>query len=118
MVWGSRSLFESKSDYVCYFPGSVNGLSRGAAVKFRGVEVGAVKEVRIRFHQRDGDNRIPVFIQIWEKRLQELGAPRVPTSQRFKQLVAQGLRARLESQSIVTGVLQVSLDFLPGTPIE
>jgi paraquat-inducible protein B len=117
LLWGSRSVFEKKSAYVCYFPGAVNGLTKGAPVKYRGVEIGAVKEVRIRFHQAPGDTRIPVLIEVWEKRLRELGTDGGPTPQRLPELIGRGLRARLETQSVVTGVLYVSLDYFPGSTV-
>jgi paraquat-inducible protein B len=116
LIWGSRSVFEHKYEYVCYFPGSVNGLSKGAPVKFRGVELGVVREIRIRYHQAPDDTRVPVLIEAWGKRLRELGGEREPTPAVVQELIARGLRARLETQSIVTGVLYVSLDLVPGSP--
>jgi paraquat-inducible protein B len=115
-IWGSSSLFERKHEYVCYFPGSVSGLTRGAAVKYRGVEIGVVKQVRIRFRQAPDDRRIPAIIELWGKRTQEL-AGHEPTPESMEELVSRGLRARLASTSLVTGVMYVNLDEAPGTPI-
>ena len=42
VVIGSGRYFRRTSPFVLYFPGSVNGLREGAAVKFRGVEIGSV----------------------------------------------------------------------------
>jgi paraquat-inducible protein B len=117
LIWGSRSLFEHKYEYVSYFSGSVNGLARGAPVKYQGVDVGTVKEIRVRFRQAPNDTRIPVLIELWGKRLRELGNEQEPTPEMVQALVARGLRARLATQSIVTGVLYVSLDRLPDSPI-
>jgi paraquat-inducible protein B len=117
VIWGSRELFERKYEYICYFPGSVNGLTTGAPVKYRGVEVGLVKDVRVRYHQAPHDTRIPVVIEIWGKRLRELGGEREPTPEMITDLVGQGLRARLETLSLVTGVLYVSLDLTPDSPL-
>ncbi len=116
-VWGSGRLFDRRYDYVCYFPGSVNGLNAGAPVKYRGVWVGQVTGMRIRFEQPPGDVRIPVFIEVSSRRLRELGATDAPTPRVVKDLIEAGMRARLESESFVTGQLYVSLDFFPGTPI-
>src|SRR5258706_1731241 len=55
MIWGSGALFERKYEYVCYFPYSVSGLSKGAPVKYRGVEVGVVKDIKVRFRQELDD---------------------------------------------------------------
>jgi paraquat-inducible protein B len=114
-LWGSRSVFERKYEYICYFPGSVIGLSQGSPVKFRGVEIGVVNDIKIAFRQRVEDRRIPVTVELWGKRLHELGG-REPTPALLQELVAQGLRARLESVSIVTGVMYVSLDVVPDSP--
>jgi len=117
VIWGSRTLFERKYEYVCYFSGSVNGLSKGAPVKYRGVEIGAVTEVRVRYHQAPKATQIPVLIEVWGKRLRELGGNRDPTPELLAELVARGLRARLSTLSLVTGVLYVSLDEVPGSPV-
>jgi paraquat-inducible protein B len=114
VIWGSRALFERKHEYICYFPGSVNGLATGAPVKYRGVEVGVVKDIRVRFHQAPEDRRIPVFIELWGKRVIGLGGGE-PTPELMQELVANGLRARLASLSLVTGVMYVSFDDVPGS---
>jgi paraquat-inducible protein B len=115
VIWGSRGLFERKYEYVCYFPGSVHGLDRGASVEYRGVQIGVVKEVRLRFRQPAEDRRIPVIVQLWGKRLRELGGSE-PTPELVAALVEGGLRARLAPSSLLTGVTYVSFDEAPGTP--
>lgn len=117
VVWGSPTLFERKYQYVCYFDGSVNGLVRGAPMKYRGVEVGVVKDIRVRYRQAPDDHRIPVFVESYGKRLRELGGEQEPTPETLRALIARGLRARLATQSLVTGVLYIGLDFAPGTPV-
>jgi len=116
-IWGSGRLLDRRYPYVCYFPGSVNGLTIGAAVKYRGVRIGDVSGMRIRFQQPIDDRRIPVFIEVSSKRLRELGAVRAPTSHLVEQLIESGLRARLDSESFVTGQLYVNLDLFPDTPV-
>jgi paraquat-inducible protein B len=117
VIWGSPSLFERKYEYLCYFAGSVNGLNRGAPVKYQGVEVGVVKEIRVRYRQAPDDTRIPVFIEGWGNRMRELGVAQEPTPVVIQELIARGLRARLEPVSLVTGVLYVSLGQVPDSPI-
>ena len=117
-VWGSGKLFRRQYPCVCYFPGSVNGLSAGAPVKFRGVQVGQVTDVRLRYAQVRGDPRIPVFLKLDEDRLRELGAERAPTREVLREFISNGLRARLQALSIVTGVLYVDFDLLPGSRLD
>lgn len=116
-IWGSGRLFERRYVYVCFFPGSVNGLNVGAAVKFRGVPIGRVTGMRIRFGQPPNDTRIPVFVELNGKRVRELGGTNDPAPKLAHELIAAGLRARLESESLVTGQLYVNLDMFPNTPI-
>jgi paraquat-inducible protein B len=116
-IWGSGRLFERRYRFVCYFPGSVNGLAVGSAVRYRGVQIGQVKGMRIRYEQAPDDMRIPVFVELSSKRLRELGATEELTSERIEALVGKGLRARLETESFVTGQLYVGLDFYPDSPL-
>jgi phospholipid/cholesterol/gamma-HCH transport system substrate-binding protein len=123
VVWGSGRFFRKTMSFVCYFSGSVNGLIAGAPVKFRGVPIGSVTDMRFRLAQATGANaedfRIPVWFQIDLQQLSELrggGAVRIDR-QRLDELIAQGLRAQLQTESFVTGVLYVGLDFFPGSPV-
>jgi paraquat-inducible protein B len=112
-VWGSGRLFDRRYQYVCYFPGSVNGLKIGAAVKYRGVPIGQVIGMRIHFQQPKDDTRIPFFVEMSGKRLHDLGASEAPTPKIVQELIDAGLRARLETESFVTGQLYVNLDMHP-----
>src|SRR5262249_10590810 len=118
---GSGRFFAKQQQFICFFTGSLEGLNPGAPVKFRGVHIGEVTEMLLRHGQGTPDlhlARLPVFIEIDQKRLVELGStPAVNVSgERLDDLIRRGLRARLEPQSRVTGVLYVGLDFLPDTP--
>jgi paraquat-inducible protein B len=122
VLLGSGRLFARRQPFVCFFTGSVDGLNPGSPVKFRGVQIGEVTEMLLRYGAQSADvslARIPVFIEIDEKRLGQLGATRAigVNRERFEELIKAGLRARLETQSLVTGVLYVGLNFLPDTPV-
>jgi paraquat-inducible protein B len=116
VTWGSGRLFRETVKYVCYFDGSVEGLEVGAPVKVRGVTIGKVLRVQIRYRQAPDDDRIPVFIELDVKRLVGLGGAR-PDSDVMPALVARGLRARLESQSLVTGTLFVNFGIFADSPV-
>ena len=117
VVWGKGQLFETSQLYVAYFKGSVNGLTKGAPVKFRGVQIGEVTDIRLRYKQVRGDPRVPVFFKVDEGRVAELGGAR-PTREAVGGLISQGWRARLQTLSIVTGVLYVEFDLVPGSTPE
>jgi paraquat-inducible protein B len=113
VIWGGGRWFRSTYDCVCYFDGSVNGLAKGAAVKFRGVKIGWVQDIRMRYRQAAEDRRIPVLIALDAKRVHELvaGSNEAPIAK----LVSEGLHARLESESLVSGQLYVGLQFQPNS---
>ncbi|HUE39787.1 MAG TPA: MlaD family protein [Candidatus Binatia bacterium] len=121
LVIGSGRFFRSNVKFVCYFQGSVNGLDKGAPVKFRGVSIGTVSDIMLSLGERKGEVRIPVLIDIDKNRLRELGASQelVSAPGMIKKLAReQGLRAQLQQQSFITGQLFIGLDFVPDSPME
>lgn len=64
ILFGSGRLFSKTEDFILYFEDSVNGLEVGAPVKFKGVRVGQVKRIAIRFDQDDDSPHVPVLIEI------------------------------------------------------
>jgi paraquat-inducible protein B len=121
-VFGSGRLFRRQLQAVAYFGGSVNGLSAGAPVKFRGMPIGTVSEIRFRRPPptvaSPADLRIPVWLEIDLDQLSTLRGERTTIDHaRFEQLIAAGLRAQLQTESFVTGVLFVGIDYFPGSPV-
>ena len=99
----------------------MNGLVKGAPVKFRGVQIGEVTAIRLalRTEQRERDPYIPVFIAIDPEEMAALGATDTQYDEAsLKAAIDRGLRAQLQLQSIITGVLFVGLDVIPGSPVE
>jgi phospholipid/cholesterol/gamma-HCH transport system substrate-binding protein len=64
IVFGSGRLFRQTRDFVLYFDNSVNGLRIGAPVKFKGVEVGSVKNILLQLGSGQQIDKIPVIIEI------------------------------------------------------
>ena len=119
LLLGSGRLFRQTRDFVLYFDNSVNGLRVGAPVKFKGVEVGSVKDIRLQLEKGAEVNKIPVIIEIDLEKLSLRGATPelVVDREAFHKAVVDGFRGQLEMESLVTGLLYVGLDFFPGTPI-
>ena len=115
VILGSGKFFKETFTAVCFFEGSVGGLSEGAQVVFRGVKVGSVRSIKIVVDPKDQTFRIPVFVELEPQRMETMGR-RSTIGGNLRILVDRGLRARLEMQSIVTGQLQVGLDFYPDRP--
>jgi paraquat-inducible protein B len=117
LAFGSGRLFRHTKEFVLYFDSSVNGLRVGAPVKFRGVEVGSVKEILLRLEQDMTVQRIPVIIEIDLEKIISRGATGaiLKDSQTFKTAIDQGLRGQLQMESLVTGLLYVGFDVFPGS---
>jgi paraquat-inducible protein B len=119
LIFGSGNLFKHTSKYVCFFPGPVDGLSVGAPVKVNGVEIGTVVDIRLRLPEQERLHvivqgvHIPVTIEIDNDKVAALGGEQ---HQNLRMLIEHGLRAQLNAQSLVTGLLFVQLDFRPEIP--
>ena len=117
IVFSGDRLFTRKLTYVMYFDGSVQGLSVGAPVALRGVKIGTVKDVSILHNIDTNEISAPVTVEIIGKRIRSSGAKKITSlslaHDQVKKLVAQGLRATLALQSLVTGQLYVELEFMP-----
>jgi paraquat-inducible protein B len=104
-----------------YFNQSLRGLSPGAVVDFRGVEIGEVKSIGVEFDSQAREFRMPVLVQVYPDRLhrQTGDGPResrFTQLERLKFLVDKGLRAQLRTGSLLTGQNYVALDFFPKAP--
>ena len=114
LVFGSGALFKQSDKYVIFFDGSVKGLSVGAPVIFRGVKIGNVSSIGLVY---DADNKhvlIPVVVDVALARV--TGAPDKLGYPDYALWVKQGLRAKLEIQSFITGQLMLAFDFYPEKP--
>ena len=115
VVLGSGKFFKKTIKAVCFFEGSVGGLNIGAPVVFKGVRIGSVTDVVLRADSKTLTFSIPVYIELEPDKITVIGA-RPKLGQNLKTFIDRGLRAQLETQSIVTGQMQVGLDLLPDKP--
>lgn len=118
LIFSSRSLFHPRQKEILYFDSSLKGLNQGAPVKFRGVTVGSVIELLIRHNQASNDFSMPVLIAIDKKVIQGKSdvSLQVGTQSRMDFLIARGFRARLDAESLVTGILYVDLAMISNAP--
>jgi paraquat-inducible protein B len=114
--------FTLKRDYMVEFKDSVRGLSVGAPVEFRGIQIGTVVDFGL---QADFDNlsfTIPVRVRIEPERLVSsfAGAEQIASGtaqeDRIHRMVKKGFRAQLKTGNLLTGQLFVDLDFYPDAP--
>lgn len=118
VLLGSGRLFHRNYPFVLYFPGSVNGLRVGAPVKFRGVEIGSVQDIRLQLKHDQSVFRIPVIIGIDPDKITSLGGSEtiLNSPAEYRSAIEAGLRGQLQTESFVTGVLFVALEYFPGSP--
>jgi paraquat-inducible protein B len=113
-LFGGGNLLASHPRAVSYFRGAVAGLAVGAPVTYQGVRVGEVKSVRLEVDTSTLDARIPVEFEFFPDAVQ--WSERRLRSEEFQRLVERGLRAKLVSQSLVTGLLAIELGYYPEAP--
>lgn len=96
IIWvGATSYFQKGQTYVAYFDESVQGLQKDSAVKFRGVDVGRVEDIRVA-----PDNRLIGVVM-------KVNMPEDLQKNAVAQLKAAG----------ITGIMFVELDLKkPGEP--
>ncbi|MCG6967351.1 MAG: MlaD family protein [Chromatiaceae bacterium] len=111
--------------YLLYFNDTVRGLKVGAPVEFRGIRIGTVKDISIEGRMDTAQVRIPVLIEIEPDRV-ILDVRKLPLEPRAREervgaaadvmidrMIANGLRARLETANLLTGQLFVEFDIYP-----
>ena len=111
VLFGSSKLFTPTTYFITYFNTSLNGLKEGAPVKYRGVTIGSVYRVMIRFNQATNDGAMPVICELREDLIRErlVGVRTFHGLASLTNDINRGLRCTLETESLVTGVLYVNL---------
>ena len=124
IVVGSGKMFRRPVRFVCMFQGNLNGLKVGAPVKVRGVQIGEVSAIELRLLPSQGKLRpgiqglrLPVFIDVDRAQLLSKGGTGEALEEgRFDELIQMGMRAQLNTESLLTGLLYIDLDLHPKTP--
>ena len=109
--------YTRKIPVVSYFPGSVRGLAPGSDVTMHGLVVGHVTSVRITYDPKQDAILAPVQYEVEPERILGIGK-RVYTNAReaVEDVLGRGLRAHLETASLITGQQMVALDFEHNAP--
>lgn len=107
-------LFSKKEKVIMYFEGSVQGLQIGAPVKLKGVVLGEITDIQINFQNDDKTIVTAVTADLVMERINSKGAS--VKGEFFTEAIKNGMRAQLNFQSFLTGLLYVELDFYPESP--
>lgn len=139
MLFGSGHLFQTNITYTLSFDKSVKGLAKGAPVMFRGIKIGEVTDIKLSFnspnlHATNGnihswpisvtvklfpnsvafaDNRESWFERTADK-INPISSSYAMESWLQDMILQKGLRAQLQNQNFITGLLFIELDLFPN----
>lgn len=113
LSFGGFHFFEKPERFVVYVDESVSGLDQGSAVKLRGVRVGRVTGLSIRYDETKNRSVVAVVCELSRDMVQDPTGATIDVSSReeLQKLVERGLRAQLGVAGLATGLLFVELDF-------
>ena len=106
--------FGKRESFVMVFDAAAKGLSAGAPVALRGVQIGQVTDVDVVLDTKTADVLVVVKAEIDETSIYYEGDPDAVNTE---DLIKRGLRAQLNMQSLVTGLLYIEMDFHPDSPV-
>ena len=106
--------FGKRESFVMGFDAAAKGLSAGAPVALRGVQIGQVTDVDVVLDTKTADVLVVVKAEIDETSIYYEGDPDAVNTE---DLIKRGLRAQLNMQSLVTGLLYIEMDFHPDSPV-
>lgn len=105
---------------IAVFEGSVKGLKVGAPLAFKGVQIGTVTNIGLVMNTDTYQVMMPVTVQYRTDAFDEIGTNQEDIEGEkgtLETLIKKGLRAQLQVQSLLTGLLYVQLDFHPNTEV-
>jgi paraquat-inducible protein B len=114
----TQIVYQNTLKYVMYFNGSVRGLTVGAPVQLRGIPIGRVTDINLELDKKTAEIHIPVTVELEPDRIKETNDDNsISDKDIMTRLINKGLRAQLQTGSLLTGQLLVDLDFHPKSKI-
>ena len=114
LTFGGVNFFSKPQRFVVYFDESIHGLDLGSPVKLRGVRVGRVVDLNVRYDGKTNQSLVTVVCEFSRNMMRDERGLEIDASSReqMEKLVDQGLRAQLGVLGLATGLLFVELDFV------
>jgi paraquat-inducible protein B len=114
LSFGGLHFFSQAQRFVVYFDESVHGLDLGSAVKLRGVRIGHVVDLNVRYDARSNHSEVGVVCELSRDILTDARGEPIDVSDRtaLQVLIDRGLRAKLGVVGLATGLLYVELNFV------
>jgi paraquat-inducible protein B len=113
LAFGGINFFAKPQRFIVHFNESIHGLDLGSPVKLRGVRVGRVVALNIRYDDRTNQSVVAVVCELSKDVMTDTKGVVLDVASRteLQTLVDRGLRAQLEILGLATGLLYVELDF-------
>ncbi len=125
LSFGGVSFFSKPQRFVVFFDETIHGLDLGSPVKLRGVRIGRVVNLNVRYEAARNTSVVAVVCELNRNMITDSSGAELDVSSReeLQTLVDHGLRAQLGVLGLATGLLYVELDFedpaeypAPATP--
>lgn len=107
---------DKNDQIVMYFEESITGLNVGSPIVFKGVQIGQVSSIGIVTDLQTLEFNIPVTAKMNKQGIDSMDEYK-NKDVLLDELIKKGLRARLATQSFVTGQLMIEFEMLPNTPV-
>ena len=113
LTFGGVNFFAKPQRFAVYFDESIHGLDLGSPVKLRGVRVGRVVDLNVRYDEKTNHSAVAVVCEFSKDKVTDVKgvAINVASREELQTLVDRGLRAQLGVLGLATGLLFVELDF-------
>jgi paraquat-inducible protein B len=113
----NAATYERHIPMLTNFTGSVGSLAAGAPVTLRGIKIGEVKSVELRYDSNIDNIVVAVKYEVAPNRVAQLPADRgKDLDSQMRELVQRGLRAKIETANLITGQKQLAIDLFPHAP--
>jgi len=114
LAFGGVSFFSKPERFVVFFDETIQGLDLGSPVKLRGVRLGRVVELNVRYEAERNRSVVGVVCELNRNMIVDSQGSKIDLSNRaeLQKLVDRGLRAQLGVLGLATGLLYVELDFV------
>ena len=105
-----------KKSYYLEFFESIRGLSIGAPVEFRGIQIGSVTDIKLKIVPSQLNFSTMVGVTIERERLGMSDTVRQSLDAQIRMMIKDGLRVQLKTGNLLTGQLLVDVDYYPNAP--
>jgi paraquat-inducible protein B len=113
LAFGGVNFFAKPQRFVVYFDEPIQGLNLGSDVKLRGVRIGRVGSMNIRYDEKRNHSVVAVVCELNKDIMTDSSGAIINVGDReqLETLIQRGLRAQLGVAGLATGLLFVQLDF-------